>query len=58
MPVETMNNGKEFHHFIETNIENKWIVTNSWSWRDAIFNFIHIYKMMDWDHNVIVLIAG
>jgi len=56
-PVEEISENKTFHHFIDIDIDSKWTVSKAWDWQYAIFDFIHIYKVMDWEKDVIVIIT-
>lgn len=38
--------------------DNKWWITNANSYKYAIFNFIHIYKCFDWEHDYLVALGG
>jgi len=38
--------------------DNKWWITNGMSYKYAIFNFIHILKMFDWENDYLIAIGG
>lgn len=37
---------------------NKWWISNGLSYKYAIFNFIHILKMFDWEHDYLIAIGS
>lgn len=47
----------DYEH-IDKVLDNKWSVTNSWTNQLNIFNLIHIYHMMDWDSETIIIVGG
>ena len=44
--------------FFDEMIENKWKVSMGWHTELGIANLIHIYHMMDWDNEEIVIFGG
>ena len=38
--------------------DNKWWITNASTYKYAIFNFIHILKCFDWEHDYLVALGG
>ncbi len=43
---------------INLDMNNKWIISDDWSYEYCIFDLIHILKIFDWDKSVIVAIGG
>lgn len=43
---------------IDLDLDNKWVVSNGTSWDYSIFDFIHIYKIFDWENDELIVIAG
>lgn len=39
-------------------LDNKWFVTDAWTYEYYIFNLVHLYKIFDWEHNYLVAIGG
>ena len=44
--------------FFDEMIEDKWKVSMGWHTELGIANLIHIYHMMDWDNEEIVVFGG
>lgn len=38
--------------------DNKWLVSDAMSYKYAIFNFIHILKIFDWENDYLIAIGG
>lgn len=43
---------------IDDILNNKWIVSQSWETKLGICNLIHVYHMMDWDNEEIIIVGG
>lgn len=39
-------------------LENKWFITNIWSYQYCVLNFVYLYKIFDWEHNYLIAIGG
>jgi hypothetical protein len=37
---------------------NKWKVSGSWSYKFGIFDLIHVYKIFDWENDMMVVYGG
>ena len=37
---------------------NKWKVSGSWSYKYGIFDLIHVYKIFDWENDMMVVYGG
>ena len=37
---------------------NKWKVSGSWSYKYGIFDLIHVYKIFDWENDIMVVYGG
>ena len=37
---------------------NKWKVSGSWSYKYGIFDLIHVYKLFDWENDMMVVYGG
>lgn len=40
------------------NLNDKWFITDSWAYEYAVFNFVYLYKIFDWENNYLVAIGG
>lgn len=43
---------------INLDLNNKWLVSGSWSYEYAIFDMIHILKIFDWENDELICIGG
>lgn len=46
--------------YLNINVDpnNKWVVSGGWSYEYLIFDLIHIFKIFDWENDVLVAIGG
>lgn len=51
------DDGSKKYTNIDTS-DNKWWITNGFSYKYCIFNFIHILKCFDWENDYLVAIGG
>lgn len=51
------DDGKQVYFNIDVS-DNKWWVTNASTYRYAIFNFIHILKIFDWENDYLIALGG
>ena len=43
---------------INLDLNNKWLVSGSWSYEYGIFDMIHILKIFDWENDELICIGG
>lgn len=62
--VQLLINEWEFHlvnkdrdFYASINFDNKYLVSNSPSYESAIFNLLHIFKLVDWEEEVLVCVG-
>lgn len=46
------------YHYLNIELTDKWKVSGGWSYEYLIFDLIHIYKIFDWDNDVLLAIGG
>lgn len=46
------------YHYMDIDLTDKWKVSGGWSYEYLIFDLIHIYKIFDWDNDVLLAIGG
>lgn len=46
------------YHYLNIDLHSKWKVSGGWSYEYLIFDLIHIYKIFDWDNDVLLAIGG
>lgn len=46
------------YHYMNIELTDKWKVSGGWSYEYLIFDLIHIYKIFDWDNDVLLAIGG
>lgn len=46
------------YHYMNIELTDKWKVSGGWSYEYLIFDLIHIYKLFDWDNDVLLAIGG
>jgi len=46
------------YYYTNIDLSSKWKVSGSWSYEYLIFDLIHIYKIFDWDNDVLLAIGG
>jgi hypothetical protein len=56
---EWENHGQERLSYSEIDLSNnKWKVSGSWSYKFGIFDLIHVYKIFDWENDMMVVYGG
>lgn len=56
---EWENPGQERLSYSEIDLSNnKWKVSGSWSYKYGIFDLIHVYKIFDWENDMMVVYGG
>ena len=56
---EWENPEQERISYSEINLSNnKWKVSGSWSYKYGIFDLIHVYKIFDWEKDMMVVYGG
>ena len=53
-----VDDDKNKHYYNIDTSDNKWWISDSTTYKYAIFNFIHILKCFDWDNDYLVAIGG
>lgn len=46
------------YHYLNIELTDKWKVSGGWSYEYLIFDLIHIYKIFDWENDVLLAIGG
>jgi len=54
---ELIDKGKQFFN-IDLNMDDKWSISNGFTYEYLIFELIHILKIFDWENDVMVVIGG
>lgn len=52
------DDGHKSYPNINLDMNNKWMVSNGWTYEYLIFDLIHILKIFDWENDIIVAIGG
>lgn len=54
------NEDNKMHHYLTINIDtnNKWVISGADTYEYLIFDLIHIFKIFDWENDVLVCIGG
>ena len=51
------NESDKEYHYPNIDLTDKWKVSGGWSYEYLIFDLIHIYKIFDWDNDVLLAIG-
>ena len=54
---ELIDKGKQFFN-IDLNMDDKWSISNGFTYEYLIFELVHILKIFDWDNDVMIVIGG
>lgn len=46
------------YYYMFIDLESKWKVSGGWTYEYLIFDLIHIYKIFDWENDVLLAIGG
>ena len=53
-----IDDNKTHYPDINLDLNNKWLVSGSWSYEYAIFDMIHILKIFDWENDELICVGG